>query len=72
MSKPNFSTAGLAATTEMARFELNIIGRFIWNVFHERHIQAKQPKRWGGAMVTFASLTQIWPFYRHIKMRKSV
>lgn len=32
MAKPNVSTIGLAATTEMSGFELNILVGFIWHV----------------------------------------
>jgi len=63
MAKSSVSTNGLAATTEMSGFELNVLGGFIWNVYSDRYIQIKHPKSWGGTMVMFDSLTWTWLFY---------
>lgn len=46
MAKPNVSTIGLAATTDMSGSELNISRGFIWHVYHDRNSQIKHPNSW--------------------------
>lgn len=46
MAKPNGSTIGLAATTDMSGSELNISKGFTWHIYCDRNSQIKHPNSW--------------------------